>query len=85
MSPGPGQDPAEVQLLVGKYLTPDLYVSIGKELLSSSLDNVRVEYLLHRMRLGKRRMDVRLTGEQEKDEEYGQYRYNVDLKLRYRF
>jgi hypothetical protein len=84
-SPGPGQDPAEIQLLVGKYLTPDLYVSIGKELLSSSLDNVRVEYLLHRMRLGKRRMDVRLTGEQEKDEEYGQYRYNVDLKLRYRF
>jgi autotransporter translocation and assembly factor TamB len=84
-TPGPGQDPAEVQLLVGKYLTPDLYVSVGKELLSSSLDNVRVEYLLHRARAGKKRLDLRLTGERDKDQEYGQYRYNVDLKLRYRF
>jgi hypothetical protein len=84
-SPGPGEELGEVQLLVGKYLTPELYVSVGKELLSSSLDNVRVEYLLHRARLGKRRLDVRVTGESDKDEEYGQYRYNVDLKLRYRF
>ncbi len=84
-SPGPGEELGDVQLLVGKYLTPELYVSVGKELLSSSLDNVRVEYLLHRARLGKRRLDVRVTGESDKDEEYGQYRYNVDLKLRYRF
>jgi autotransporter translocation and assembly factor TamB len=84
-SPGPGQDPAEVQLLVGKYLTPDLYVSVGKELLSSSLDNVKVEYLLHRARAGKKRLDLRLVGSRDKDQEYGQYQYNADLKLRYRF
>lgn len=77
----------DLYVRMGKYLTPDLFVSVGKGLRSLGLDEVRVEYLLRawarRMGLGKN-VDLKLVGERTHDE-FSRTNYQVQMKLKYKF
>jgi hypothetical protein len=77
----------DLYVRLGKYVTPELFVSVGKGLRSMGLDEVRVEYILEELadRLGLgRRADLKLVGERGHDE-YSETTYEVLIKLKYRF
>ncbi len=80
------EDP-DLYVRLGKYLTPELFVSVAKGLRTMGLDEVRVEYVLRSLasRLGLRsNVDLKLVGERSQDE-YSRTNYHVQMKLRYRF
>ncbi len=77
----------DLYVRLGKYVTRDIFISVGKGLRSIGLDEVRVEYILaelaKRLGLGTR-ADLKLVGERVQ-EESSKSTYQVQLKLKYRF
>lgn len=67
----PGK-PSTARLTVGKYLTPDLFVSYSQDLLGKYGTDLRTEYRLGRV--------TSLYGERDEDA-----RYNVGVKWRWRY
>ncbi|MBN1424490.1 translocation/assembly module TamB domain-containing protein [Candidatus Fermentibacteria bacterium] len=77
----------DVHVRLGKYLTPELFVSVASGLRSMGFDEVRIEYLLRtlarQLGLGDT-IDLKLVGERMQDV-YSRTNYQVQLKLKYKF
>ena len=77
----------DLYVRLGKYLTPELFVSVAKGLRSIGFDEVRIEYLLRKLaeRIGfGKNVDLKLVGERTQDE-YSRTNYQVQMKLKYKF